>query len=280
MRKAVAERFGKLIKMMSMKKSLNTSALVTADTPKGQRATEIFRAQYNKAGLTEESAQILNERPGFAAYLFAGIRRFSVKAPNYELVRTILGKDFISPEEIMKSRKGIIYTNEQLSKFGQIVPSQEALEWCRNNSYMLVAGPNRPMSLLDIRVMENGYFSSKKRGWYADQKFFQKDKVETKWYMIRKNPVPESIFKNWVEQQHLISDVETIPNATELTWAITTYKAVRGIYLFNGIYVRTSTLNSAGDPVDVGFFDNEGLGIDFSMDIFRGGNLGLSVARR
>jgi hypothetical protein len=269
--------------MMSMKtKSLNTSALVTADSPKGQRATETFRAQYNKAGLTEESAQVLNENPGFAAYLLTGIKRFSMKAPDYELVRTILGKDFISPEEIMKSRKGVNYTEEQLVQFGETVPAQEILEWCRDNSYMFVAGPNRPMSLLEIRTMKNGYFYSKEGGWYAykNMKFSQKDKVETKWYMIRKNPVPESTSKNWEEQQSLISDVETVPNATEFTWAITTYKAVRDVYLFGGIYVRTSSLVSDGNHVVVGFFDDKGLDVYYDWDSSRNSILGLSVARK
>lgn len=263
-----------------MKKSLNTSALVTADSPKGQRATETFRAQYNKAGLNEETAQILNENPGFAAYLLTGIKRFSMKAPDYELVCTILGKDFISPEDVMNSRKGITYTEEQLTQFGETVPAQEILEWCRDNNFMLVAGPNRPMSLLEIRTMKNGYFYSKDGGWYADQNFSQKDKVETKWYMIRKNPAPESTSKNWEEQQPLISDAETVPNSAEFTWAITTYKAVRDVYLFGGIYVRTSSLVSVGNRVDVGSFDDKGLNVNAYWDSSRFSDLGLSVARK
>lgn len=265
-----------------MKKSLNTSALVTADSPKGQRATETFRAQYNKAGLNDEKAQLLNENPGFAAYLLAGIKRFSMKAPDYELVRTILGKDFISPEDVMNSRKGITYTDEQLSQFGETVPAQEILEWCRDNNFMLVAGPNRSMSLLEIRTMKNGYFYSKEGGWYAEQKqkFSQNDKVETKWYMIRKDIVPESTSKNWDEQHALIADTEFVPNAPEFVWAITTYKAVRGTYLFGGIYARTSSLGSDGDHVLVGRFDDGGLVVSGSCDSDRLSFLGLSVARK
>ncbi len=276
-------------------KSLNTSALVTADSPKGQRATETFRAQYNKAGLTEESAQILNENPGFATYLLAGIKRFSVKAPDYELVRTILGKDFISPEDVMNSRKGITYTDEQVAQFRKTVPVQEILEWCRDNNFMLVAGPNRPMSLLEILrpmnnarleilrqlLMDNTYLHPREYTWYYDQKFAQKDKVETKWYMIRKDPVPESTFKNWEEQQLMISDVETVPNSAEFTWAITTYKVVREVCLFNGICVRTSSLYLDGNHVSVG-----NLSEDFYLEVNirwgnnRRGNLGFSVARK
>ncbi len=70
--------------MMSVQPALNTST-VTADQPKGQRATETFRAQYNKAGLSDEEAQILNEHPGFAAYLATGIRQFSAKGPVFSV---------------------------------------------------------------------------------------------------------------------------------------------------------------------------------------------------
>ena len=64
---------------MSMQSALYTSAVMTADSPKGQRAAETFRAQYNKARLDDYAAQTLNEHPGFAAYIAAGIRQFSAK---------------------------------------------------------------------------------------------------------------------------------------------------------------------------------------------------------
>ena len=203
-----------------------------------------------------------------------------IEISGYKLAKTILGKDFISPEDVMNSRKGITYTDEQLAMFGETVPAQEILEWCRDNNIMLVAGPNRPMSLIEIRTMKNGYFYSKEGGWYADQKFAESDKVETKWYMIRKNPAPESTSKIWIEQQALISDVETVPNSAEFTWAITTYKAVRGTYLFGGIYARTSSLGSVGGRVSVGDFDDKGLNVSNDWDSNRSSILGLSVARK
>ena len=54
---------------------------VTADSKKGRRFVEICRAQYNKAELDGEGAQNLNEHPGWAAYVAAGIRQFSAKGP-------------------------------------------------------------------------------------------------------------------------------------------------------------------------------------------------------
>ena len=262
-----------------MKTALNTSAQVTADSPKGQRATETFRAQYNKAGLDEDSAQILNEHPGFAAYLLTGIRRFSTKAPDYTLAQTILGKDFITPEEVSKSR-GLTYSEDQLAKFGDTLPSQEVLVWCRDNGYMVVAGPNKPMSLLEVREMKSRYFYSKSGGWYSDQKFARNDKADTRWIIVRKEPVPESTSKTWDEQQALLSDVEITPNAAEVVWAITTYKAVRDIYLLSNIYVRTSSLDSDGDRVFVGGFDDRGLSVYIWYDVYRYSSIGVSSARK
>ncbi len=240
--------------------SLNTSALVTADSPKGQRATETFRAQYNKAGLNKESAQILNENPGFATYLLTGIKHFSDK---YELVRTILGKDFISPEDVMNSRKGITYTDEQLAYFRKTVPAQEIIEWGRDNNHILVAGPNHPMSLIDIRNLNKDDFYPSLEAheafnwWYTEerQKFAQNDTVKVVWYMVNKKTVPGSVYRSWNNQIALLSDFEFVPNAAELVWAITSHKAVRGTYLFSDIcspyksVIRTSSVDSINSAV-------------------------------
>lgn len=69
---------------MPTHKALSPS-FVNADSPKGQKAIEIFRAQYNKAGLDEESAQLLNEHAGFAAYIAAGLRKFSQAGPVFPI---------------------------------------------------------------------------------------------------------------------------------------------------------------------------------------------------
>jgi len=236
---------------------------------------------------TEENAQVPNENFRFLDYLFMDIKhffRFSTKDPDYyKLAHEILGKDFIPPEEIMRSRKrkGIIYTNEQLAQFKKTVPAREILEWCLNNNYMLIAGPNRPMSLLELRTIKNGYIFPKRGGWYVNERVSKKDKVETKWYMIRKGPVPQSTLKSWYGQQYLISDVETVPNVAELVWAITTYKAVRDIYLLDEICVRTSSTDSDGDRISVGRFGSENLSIGSRWDSSRNDNrLALSSARK
>src|SRR3989344_6068272 len=46
------------------------STRITADHPKGCKATEIFRAVYNNVGLLEKPAQRLNENPNFPRRLW------------------------------------------------------------------------------------------------------------------------------------------------------------------------------------------------------------------
>jgi len=241
----------------------------------------------NTTGVAEKNAQTLNKSLRFLTYLLTSIRRFFMKmkrlfakAPDYELARTILGKDFISPEKIMNLCRSITYTSKQLAKFRKTIPLQEILEWCRDNSCMLVAGPNRPMSLFDICAIKKNCFYSGTGRWYFNQKFFQEDKVETRWYIICKSSAPESIYKNWEEQEVLISNIETVPNAAEFTWAIIAYKAVRGVYLFSEISVRTLSLDLYGNHISIGKFSSKGLLITNNWNTECSPFLGLSVARR
>jgi hypothetical protein len=266
--------------MMSMKTSLNTSALVTADSPKGQRATETFRAQYNKAGLDEDGGQRLNENPGFAVYLAEGIRRFSAKAPDYALAQLILGADFITPEEVSKARKNISYTDAQITALAESLPSEDVLKWCKANGYAVMPAPPTAMSILDVRELQSGHFYSKTGGWYADQKFAREDKTSFGWLMIKKTPVSDSTSKNWNEQSKLLSAVERVPNTAEMSWFITTYFEVRGVRLFEGIYVRTSSLGSGGRLVYVGLFDAVGLDVAYWHGDFRSSAFGVSSARK
>lgn len=269
------------MEMMSMKKSLNTSALVTADSPKGQRATETFRAQYNKAGLTEETAQILNEHSGFAAYLLAGIRRFSMKAPGYALAQSILGVDFITPEEVTKARPSIVYTDEQITALAESLPSEEMLKWCKDNGFAVMPAPPMAMSTLYIREIQSDHFYSRTGGWYVDHKFARDDKTSFGWLLIKKTPVQNSTSKTWNEQGKLLPALKKVPNAAEMCWFITTYFEVRDVQLFEDIYVRTSSLDSNGRHVSVGGFVSDGLRIsDYWNDGFRSDNIGVASARK
>jgi len=236
-----------------------------------------------KVNPDKDGLQQLIEKGGeFQNYLIDGVRRFTAKMPSYGIASMILGVDFISPEVIVETRMGIVYTKEQLVQFGKTLPSHEVIEWCRDNNYILVAGPAKPVSLLEIRELESKYFYSKSGSWYANEKekFSRNDKVDARWIMLCKKPVANSTSKTWDEQQSTLSKIESVPNVAEVVWAITTYKAVRDVYLLPNIYVRTSSLGSDGIHVSVGHFGANGLNVDRHWDNDRNGSIGLASARK
>ncbi len=213
--------------------------------------------------------------------------RITSKLPDYTLSRSILDADFISADEIATAR-GLAYTEDQLIELGRKLPDQATLEALRDNGMMLVAGPPTAMSMLDVRAIHADYFYSKgpdqgDRGWYDDasEKFARTDKVEALcWIAFRKEPVEDSLNKTWPYQKALVAEPMMVPNAAEVTWALTTYKAVSDIYLLDDVYVRTSSFDSNRIRVYVGGFDAEGLGVDCYWAGYRRGDLGLSAGRK
>lgn len=226
------------------------------------------------------------------------------KVPDYSVAQSILlGIDFITPEEVAKARMGIVYTEKQVKALAESLPPLDVLRWCKENDYAVMPAPPTAMSTLDIREIQSAHFYSKIGGWYADQKFASDDKTslggwyadqrfahEDKtsfgWLLIKKTPVSDSTSKIWVEQMKLLSALETVPNAAEMCWFITTYFEVRGVRLFKGVYVRTSSLDSDGNYISdgnyvlVGGFDSDGLAVYRCRDVDHFGDIGLSAARK
>ncbi len=194
----------------------------------------------------------------------------------YDLARAILGDDFISPEDIMKSREGIVYKDELLAKFCRNVPSKDVLEWCRDNNYMLVAGPDRPRSLLGIGDL-NGDYESYGRKWAAG------NWVDTHWITLRKEPVPQSLSKSFREQRTLLSFGEVVPGIARVAWCVTTYKAVRNIYLLPDVYVRTASVvfHDKHDRACAGYYDvSSGLNIYRSSVCECDEHIGVAATKR
>lgn len=193
----------------------------------------------------------------------------------------ILGDDFISPQEVASAR-GLTYSDEQLEHLASTLPSQEILAELRSDGYMLVAGPPREMSLLDIRNHNPQLFYSKLGGWFSTraEKFAWRDKVGSGWLALRKAPVSGFTRRTWSEQQDLLKDTERVPNIAEAVWGFTTYATVRGTRLVPSVYVRTSSVDSFGRRVSVGGFGDVGLRIRRWSSDYRRAFLGVSSSRK
>lgn len=197
---------------------------------------------------------------------------------SYELARNILGGNFITPKDVAQARN-LSYSDVRLAVFKDTLPSREVLVWLRANDYMLVAGPPVELSLLDIRKLNDTLFFSKNgKGWYSfdNETFSRNDTVSPVWLALRKSAVPDSTKKTWGEQQELLSNNERVPNAAEVTWGLTTYKEVRGVYLMGKIWMRTFSVDSGSRRVGVAIFDQGGIYINNWGDDNRDNYFGVS----
>ncbi len=239
--------------------------MATTSTPSGARSRgqvtklnrlleDILVGALDEAPRDSKSLQHLLNRGGdFKAYVLHGVRRFSSAAPDWTLARTILGNDFLSPEEVMAARKGLVYSAEQITALGQSLPTRQELEWLRDHDYFLVPAPTSPQSLAEHRTSAPDYFRSDNT-WFLDarQKFSGSDKTGGGWLAIKKTIVHGSTAKSCANQQLLLSGVEHVPNTAEFYYGITTYFRVRSARLFPNIYARTSSVDRDGGRVYVG----------------------------
>jgi hypothetical protein len=228
------------------------------------------------------------KRENLAAYLDLGCPKVDTSGmvtnpslpEGYDLARLMLGDDFISPEEVARAHN-FVYSSDQLEGFEESLPDMEKLLFLRSNGCTLIATPPTALNLLDVRTLDPSLFCSKTEGWYEKekQKFARAEFLSLgTWLVIRKDIVPNSLSKNWSQQKQLISDVEYIPMAVEVAYAITTYYKARGVRLFEKLYVNTSSISAGDIRVHLGGFGDGGLDVNGLIYGDRGDFLGLASA--
>lgn len=229
----------------------------------------------------------------FVAFLLATVAQDSAPAQDltqveevsacdlcgYDFARVVLRDDFIAPEDVMATRD-MPYSDEQLAVFEATLPPPEIIAWLYHNRYILVAGPPRALSLLDVRSNDENLFFTSSDGWYADadEQFSRDDIVGPVWLAIRKSSVPNSTDRTWSEQLALLSANERVPNAAEIAWALTTYNKVHGVNLMVKVHVRTLSVVSGGSHVGIINFDSGDLSIMDFGDDYRDDRIGISSA--
>ncbi len=210
---------------------------------------------YSKKRGSNDLERLLSRSDEFQEILSAMMERFCAPIPDFNLARKILGADFISPEQIAETRD-LTYSNKQLANLKTTLPYREVLEWLKQNGYMVVAGPPQEMSLIDLREISWEYFGGKWRrpDWYTrpEETFSREEKVRCRWYILRKEYVPNSLYGLFTSQQKRLLETERVPTAVELVWGITTYASVLGIMLPKDIHVRTSSVTENLHHVTIG----------------------------
>ena len=162
---------------------------------------------------------------------------------------------------------------KQLAMLAEVPFSEAVLEESKK-SHVLVAV--FPLSILKIRnqIASKLFYD---QSWYNNESFAKEREV--KWQLVRKTPVDNSTSKNWLEQQALIGKDDEVPTAQVMVYTIIGHHLATSERLFEHIYVRTSSVGSDGNRVNVGNFDSHGLNVNNYWDDNRNDNLGVSSAR-
>ena len=173
---------------------------------------------------------------------------------------------------------GVNPSTEQLARLSEIPWSEEVL-LSMKDTHILVAV--FPLSILDIRgkVSSSAPRLFSNADWYSKESF-ARARGECGWQLVRKTPVPGSMYKTWNEQQALLANNEETPTAQVMVYTIIGHFLATGERLFEKSYVRCSDLDSDGQRVYVGGFDFRRLLVSYCWDDNPRDNTGLSGSRK
>ena len=222
----------------------------------------------------EVAVDRINAEPVFAERLAAYAQNGGIEATvSQKRAREIMGKNFFGIEEAIK-HFGVNPSRRQFAALSEIPFSEAVLEQSKD-THVLVAV--FPLSTLEIRGKDSKPFY--KQDWY-DKESFAKEHGEVTWQLVRKTPVDNSLSKDWPEQQALISKDDEVPTAQVMVYTIIGHFLATCERLFEKVYVRTSSVDSDGYHVCVGYFASAGLFVSYLWVGRRDGYLGVSSARK
>ena len=160
-----------------------------------------------EAGLPWEAFQQPIDDPQMRARLINFWRSGGYEPTTDEKMARAIGIPMFGVQEAIQ-HFNVKPTESQLAMLSVIPFSEQELREAKD-THILVAV--LPMSILDVRKVNNKLFYSETGGWYESEKF-AKDKGETGWYLVKKTPVKNSTSKTWKEQQALLGDRESNPD--------------------------------------------------------------------
>jgi hypothetical protein len=200
--------------------------------------------------------------------------------------RRIMGRNFIGIGEVMQ-HFGARYTDGWLAHLATIPFYEGTLEEYKHTHVLF---PGYPYTIQDIR--DSGYeelFHTAKRplesmflvvcvGAPWNIEYVVKARVDPCWFLIRRDPVPDSTQKYLWQQKLLLSRREAIPRVCEVVYMTILTYLVTGERLFKDVYVRCSDAMSCSDVrFLVGGFNSRGLSGFPGSDTGHCDGMGLAV---
>ncbi len=242
--------------------------------------TAQFHRLLREAGLRDDARQRVIDDPSFRTEL---VRFWNGPTPaegdsvTPEQAATIMGSNFHGIDALER-HLGVKLSAKSKKLFLSVPFSAATLQACAETHVLVACGA---LSLMDVRQAQTGLFYAKSDPWYgAASEQFARSKVKAGWQLVRKNPVPDSTRKTWVEQNALLGADEQVPSASVLAQAILIHYLETEERLYETIYVRVSDVRSGGALVDLGIFDQGGLGVFRNWVSDRNSDIGLASSRK
>lgn len=233
--------------------------------------------KFAEAGLSDDELEIPLKDPEILRRLVRYWQNGAYEATiTQRAAQGIMRKNFLGPDEVFQYLK-VPYTEEQLIELGEIPFAEGTLRKCKN-THILFAG--YPLSLLDLKIMKSNLFYNQIWYKYKEEEFASEEKVELKWYLIRRDCIPESTSKDWQEQLAMLKEDEEIPRACEIVYMIILYYLARNDRLFKTFYTRCQDVASDRCRVCVGGFVRAGLLIYSELEDRIHDDLGIVSSKR
>jgi len=192
------------------------------------------------------------------------------------LARAIFGKSFLGPDEVA-THFGVKWTAKDRKTLKTIPFNEAALEECRD-THLLVAG--YPMNLMQVHEVNTELMYFGNDPWYGKHPFSTEEQVALRWYLLRKDIVPDSTSKSWVEQTAMLAKTEETPRACELGYAMLLYRLAHGEWAgLTKKWARTSSVRSDGYRVILHAYRGQ-LHVNGYSDGPRSSYLGVSSGRK
>ena len=241
-----------------------------------------FLKKLEAAGLTNTVAQKIIDSKGndLAIRVVRFIKRGGFEpSTSQKHAHKIMGKNFFGVEEALH-HFGVNLSNVQLRALAVVPYTSELLESVKDTHILIVV---LPMSILDIqgKVLNKSNKFLNHNLWCSSEKFVRsRGENDWGWRLVRKTPMPESIGKDWDEQQQLLGTEEVVPTAQVMVYTIVGHYLATGERLFENSHVRCSNFNSSSEHISVGGFGADGLNTCPYRDRDRDPRLGLSVSSK
>ena len=251
---------------------------------------------FDRLGITREHLSRLRAESDYAKRVAEFMLRGGLDTSIHQkLARTVMGKNFFGVED-WSALYGVNFTQKQLRQVAEFPWGEDILNstcpLCGKvvkDCHFAFVGLDRingkPLTILKLQELHPAtgqpkFYSYAPSAWYPNEKFAKETTMSFRWYLLHQNIVPKSEDKTYGDQKTMLTADYEVPSAvTEATKDLLIFRKT-GIFANSSQYARCECVASDGRRVLVGYFDSDGLGVDYYWDDNRNDNIGVSSARK